>query len=922
LAAGVRGQDRADPCLDEEEAAAYVQHRLDPAARGRVDAHIDRCAECGWLVSELARGSRSDASPGAASEAAGEDDEDDVLSPGRQVGRYVVGERLGSGAMGVVHTAYDPELDRRVAIKVVRPDAAGDEQARARLLVEARAMARLSHPGVVPVHDVGTLGRAVFIAMELVDGQDARRWLERERPGWRKALATLGQAGRGLAAAHAAGIVHRDVKPANILVGLDGGSRITDFGLARAAARDDEELARGSDPGGSGSSLAFTRSGALVGTPAYMAPELFRGGRADARSDQFSFSVLLHEAVYGARPFAAADRPLAPIDAVAAEIIRGAVRSPPAGSRVPAWLRRILLRGLAVDPDSRWPSLSAMLDALAETPRRRRRRWLAAGGALVAGALAAGWLARPAPAVEESCTGGAAALTRAWDPSARRNALARLAGLGAYGRALAPRLEAQLGEHAASWVTGYRDACLAHRGGAQSAELLDRRMACLERGRLALAAVAEILATAERSTLPQAALAVRSLPEPAACADVDAMLAPIPPPAPAIAARASTVEGAIERAQVHVAAGRFADARTSAAAAVAGARELGYQPLLARALLVEGRAGMGFEDPTVARPALAEATSLALAVGDDALAVEAWARRAWVDGLAGQDPDRALAGQDVIAALATRTPSAGFARALLYNNLGAIAFSRGRRDEARAWHERALAEARRVTGPGAIELVNVRANAASTVDDPVRRDALLADVEADLARLVGADHPEALSLRVRRAMWIPDLAAARGLLTSACDAYERYHRDLGAAPILECWSELGFVAEELGDRAAALAAMERAAALSPDGEAGGYAALWRGDAATARERFERALAASDGAASPPLWIRFERGKLGVGLGIALRSAGAARPARAALERAIADLDEVRRAQPAAVVERRWARGRAELAGIGASRAER
>ena len=224
------------PCLAESEAVAYVEGRLAADDHARATLHIDRCDACSWLISELAR-----ATPPADLVRADDSDADMVLVPGRCVGRYVVGERLGSGGMGVVYAAYDPELDRKVALKVVNPGLAHDPGARARLLLEARAMARLSHPGVVPIHDVHVLGGGhVVLAMEMVDGQDARQWLLEARPGWREVLDVLMPAGRGLAAAHAARIVHRDIKPSNLLVGRDRRARITDFGLARTEPPRDE----------------------------------------------------------------------------------------------------------------------------------------------------------------------------------------------------------------------------------------------------------------------------------------------------------------------------------------------------------------------------------------------------------------------------------------------------------------------------------------------------------------------------------------------------------------------------------------------------------------------------------------------------------------------------------------------------------
>src|SRR5262249_54281422 len=321
----------------------------------------------------------------------------------------------------------------------------------------------------------------------------------------------------------------------------------------------------------------------------------------------------------------------------------------------------------------------------------------------------------------------------------------------------------------------------------------------------------------------------------------------VPPPPPERAARAATLGATLERAQVYLGAGRFADARQQSAAAVPGARSLGYRPLLARALLAEGRAAMEFDDRAAAAPALKEATAVGIEVGDDALAVEAWARAAWAAGTSGDGPAAALAGLDIIEGLAARAPSAAFARALLHNNVGSVALALGRRDEARALFERALAESRGVAGPGAVELVNVRGNVAMVTDDPQKRDALLAEAEQELSRLLGADHPQTLFQRYRRGILMPELARARDLLSSACAEYERFHHDVAAASAIECWGELGFVSEEIGDRAGAVAAVARAAGLPGErsrvlAEARGYLALWRGDAGGASKHFARAIA--------------------------------------------------------------------------------
>jgi len=215
------------------------------------------------------------------------------IETGAVVGRYVVLQQLGVGGMGVVHACYDPELDRKVALKVLRSDTV-DGVARARLLREAQALAKLSHPNVVAIHDVGTVGEHVWLAIELVDGQTLRQWLETPRR-WREVLEVMGAAGHGLAAAHVAGLSHRDFKPDNVMIGRDGRARVMDFGLARASGKttepaSDTTLVPSVPP--TWADAPVTRVGAIVGTPRYMAPEQLRGGRSvTGAADQFAFCV-------------------------------------------------------------------------------------------------------------------------------------------------------------------------------------------------------------------------------------------------------------------------------------------------------------------------------------------------------------------------------------------------------------------------------------------------------------------------------------------------------------------------------------------------------------------------------------------------------------------------------------------------------
>ncbi len=299
------------------------------------------------------------------------------------VGRYQVQGRIGKGGMGVVYRAHDPELDRDVAVKLMNPESVGDTEtatARARLVREARAMARLAHPNVIHVYDVGAVEDGVFIAMELVDGESLATRIAGGELDWHDILRMYIAAGRGLAAAHGAGIVHRDFKPENVLVGSDGRVRVGDFGLAGAPTPLE---------GGSGEELppdtsaladtpvaaSLTRTGALLGTPKYMAPELERGELASARSDQFSFCVALYEALYGRPPFDGTT-----VARYRREVRAGRVVAPPFDTKVKPWVHAEIIRGLAADPAQRHPGLGVLLDRL--------------GDALVDPAVARSWWRR------------------------------------------------------------------------------------------------------------------------------------------------------------------------------------------------------------------------------------------------------------------------------------------------------------------------------------------------------------------------------------------------------------------------------------------------------------------------------------------------------------------------------------------------
>lgn len=365
---------------------AFVQGDLPPAELVRVGCHLDECADCLAIARDATHADPSRTS--TLHEATVSRGSSASLLPGAQVGRHVILGEIGRGAMGVVYCAHDPSLDRDIALKVLRaPDAeTTDQQPVARLLREAQAMARLAHPNVVAIYDVGSLEGAIYLAMELVAGQTLRDILRAAPRAYEDLIDIFLQAGTGLAAAHTAGIVHRDFKPANVLVGKDGRVRITDFGLARPAT----SFGAGQERANAkalrlawGSPMQMTRSGVITGTPAYMAPEQFLCEPADARTDQFAFCVAMYEALFHERPFAGNS-----FEDLASAVLAGRLRPPSAESRVPAGIRAVLIRGLSTIPDHRYPSMGELLLALVEASRkgdlsfsetpsnvRAKRRW-------------------------------------------------------------------------------------------------------------------------------------------------------------------------------------------------------------------------------------------------------------------------------------------------------------------------------------------------------------------------------------------------------------------------------------------------------------------------------------------------------------------------------------------------------------------
>lgn len=501
------------------------------------------------------------------------------LAPGQRFGRYVVMEQLGEGGMGVVWAAWDDRLERRVALKLVRASRA-DPRDEERMLREARAIAQLNHPHVVAVHDAGVIAGEVFLALELVAGVTLRRWLQRPRTA-PEVLEVFLQAGRGLAGAHRAGLVHRDFKPENVLVGDDGRVRVTDFGLARPV---DESSAPPTEPLVAGAST-------LRGTPAYMSPEQIRTGSAGPAADQFAFCVALYEALYGEHPFA--PREGGGTDALLTAITAGKLKIPREPARAPATVLAVLTRGLRLDVARRWATMDALLAALPdalEAPRRRRRTALASATGLLVAALAVGGhqLAQRRARV---CEGGAEQLRRVWNEARRNEVAAALSGVKTpWAQVAAQAAVRGLDLEAEAWRAGAKEACEATLVfGAQSDAALALRNGCLQRRLEGLDALVAQLTRADEAVAARAVSAVDGLGGLRACADLDALTTVVPGPAdPAVAG----LQRGLAQTRALAAVGRLDDAAAALPLLAQTADRVGWAPLQAEAF--SQQAGVAF----------------------------------------------------------------------------------------------------------------------------------------------------------------------------------------------------------------------------------------------------------------------------------------------------------------------------------------
>ncbi|MBL9008756.1 MAG: serine/threonine protein kinase [Myxococcales bacterium] len=747
-------------CLAENTVFAFLAGRLPPAPAAEVLAHIDDCAHCRQFIAGAAHALHSSPVHAAPLPTARSE-----LSRGTIVGRYIVLHPLGRGGMGVVYAAYDPELERKIALKHLHPallgvptdatpatkgdadvaHAPGVGQTQRLLLHEAQAMAKVRHPNVLSVHDVGVHCEQVFLAMELIEGWNLAEWLTARRPSLAEILAVFHRAGSGLLAAHRAGLIHCDFKPQNVLISEAGGVYVTDFGLARAfpagGVASDTVVSFAEAPVGEAPRL---RTEELVGTPAYMAPEQFTGAKIDARTDQFSYCVALYEAVYGERPFSGRT-----LDQLARAVQSGRITdgTRQSGRKVPAWLRRVLLRGLSVHPEERFPSLEELLIALQPVPRRSLRRVLTLSGAVGLALLGLGAGQMLSRRQQLVCTGMESKLHAIWDPP-RREAIraAFVAQNKPYAASVWSYLESRLSAYARDLTTMYTEACEATRlRGEQSAELLDLRIGCLEQRRRELSAVSESLTTADARLLNNVPQMLDGLGRIEECADVERLRMQVRPPAdPRTRQLTEELRQRIAQIMALRSSAKYRQSLDVARETVRAASQVGHSPLQAEALYALGLAEESIGDAKAAESTLYEALWKAEEGRHDWLVVRIWGALVGSVGIRQNRFEEGLQlGRHAHAALA-RVGGDAKEAVLLDNKLGALHRDLGDPEGARQQHARLLALLVSREGEMSYDVALLRVQLELDLFELGRLDEALVQnrqVRAIYKELLGASHP-------------------------------------------------------------------------------------------------------------------------------------------------------------------------------------
>ena len=681
------------------------------------------------------------------------------LSLGTAIDRYLLLSKLGAGGMGVVYAAYDPELDRKIALKLLLPavgaKADPGSEGRTRLLREAQALAKLAHPNVVTVHDVGTHADMVWIAMELVAGQTLGAWAQARQRTWTEVLWVLTEAARGVAAAHSVGLVHRDLKPENVMIGRDGRVRVMDFGLAHGRSHGGTEagveatlpLDAHAQPAIAALGLRLTAKGSIQGTPAYMAPEQWQGREAEASTDQFGWSVMAWELLYGERPFAGET-----LIALAAAVLSGRHRPSPRASRVPGWLRRIVERGLKTESSHRWPTMAALLAALEHGRARARSRVasLLFVGIAAVGAGAEGYRRWDAMQHRAACVALGAEIDETWNDDSRDHLRSAFLVTGVGHAAMtADKVVPWLDQASVAWADARMKLCTDVDGGAMSADLVDRATWCLDERRMAIESLIAVLSRADAAVVQRAVAAAATLESSEQCRDAQwLMQMPVPPVESREVLRA--VQAELLRAASFQAAGRNVEGLRLAEASLARAEAIAWPPLVASARQRVGSllAAQGVHFAR-AEAALEAAYFEAAGAGAPGVLVDAAVDLVYV---VGQELARPIEGRRwgrlANVALATLEPQPGLRSANLRNNLGNVHRVAGEYEQSQVLHEQALAlreQALDPDHPDVASSLNNLANIHFTRGDVATSRTLHKRALGIRERAFGPEHPDVAS---------------------------------------------------------------------------------------------------------------------------------------------------------------------------------
>ena len=641
----------------------------------------------------------------------------------QKIGRYVIEGELGSGAMGKVLRAHDPKLKRPVAVKVLLAGMVTAEMTD-RFLREAQALARLTHPNVVQVFEVGQYEGERFIAMELIDGGTLQQWLAARDRGIDEIIDLFVELAGGLQAAHDAGILHRDFKPANVLVGSDGRARITDFGLAAGERSGDAPLVPDEISSADRLSGTLTHDGHVVGTPAYMSPEQFSAQTLDARADQFAFCVTLFEALYGARPFRARSVP-----ELSRVVTEGRLQRPE-GVDVPARIEAVLLRGLSAQRSRRYRSMTALAKAL-----RASKRGASPGlaGLAAVGGIAAVALIALAIWPSDACGQASALVDETWGREAKAAVTDGLARSGVVApQERAAWVNAKLGAFFDRWANVRDESCRA----ADEERRRDAVFACLRRQRTAAGAAIDLLRTGETEEVKGGLFAVARLDDPQECAREGTIA-----PAPEIADEVARVRAELERVLSVALVRRSAAVVRAAADIVEQAEALGYGPLLAEALLLKATAATETSAKLQSETLLERAHALASEADDARLQLRAAAALVETVGITGRRFDDAERWLRMARAVASRAPQEAWRADMAEARLRRV---QHRVDEAVALDREALAKAESVLGKGHIYVARARVNLAMDLASSQRREEAQTQLDLVLGELepaLGRDHP-------------------------------------------------------------------------------------------------------------------------------------------------------------------------------------